>query len=63
MNRITNIDEALQVTVGAGITISGLNRELHKIGLLFQTLAILTRRVSLELLLLAHMGLVLNITQ
>ena len=33
MNRITNIDrEKLQVTVGAGITISDLNRELHKIG-------------------------------
>ena len=33
MNRITNIDrEQMQVTVGAGITISDLNRELHKIG-------------------------------
>ena len=31
MNRITNIDrEQMQVTVGAGITISDLNRELHK---------------------------------
>ncbi len=34
LNRVTNIDrEKLQVTVDAGITISDLNRELHKAGL------------------------------